>query len=108
MLIPVQSRVISYAPAAETMARNILRYVAAWQAPPRRNAVYVGTESGKQHLKASGIFARLNLRDRKPAYLLDIPRTLGYIVDLVPDYPELADLGALIRDRILPVLAQRQ
>jgi aminoglycoside/choline kinase family phosphotransferase len=33
----------------------------------------------QRHLKASGIFARLNYRDNKPGYLNDIPRTLGYI-----------------------------
>ena len=32
----------------------------------------------QRHLKASGIFARLNYRDNKPGYLKDIPRTLGY------------------------------
>ena len=62
----------------------------------------------QRHLKASGIFARLNLRDRKPGYLADIPRTLGYIVELAPDYPELAEIGALIGERVLPALAQRQ
>ncbi len=31
----------------------------------------------QRHLKASGIFARLNHRDGKPGYLDDIPRTLG-------------------------------
>jgi aminoglycoside/choline kinase family phosphotransferase len=62
----------------------------------------------QRHLKASGIFARLNLRDHKPGYLADIPRTLGYIVELGPDYPELADLEELIRERVLPSLAQRQ
>lgn len=33
----------------------------------------------QRHLKAAGIFSRLNLRDAKSAYLKDIPRTLGYI-----------------------------
>ena len=58
----------------------------------------------QRHLKASGIFARLNQRDGKPGYLKDIPRTLGYIVDLEPCYPELADLGKMLRDRVLPRL----
>jgi aminoglycoside/choline kinase family phosphotransferase len=58
----------------------------------------------QRHLKAAGIFARLNRRDGKPGYLKDIPRTLGYIVDLAPDYPELAELGAFIERRVLPAL----
>jgi len=34
----------------------------------------------QRHLKAAGIFARLNQRDGKPAYLADIPRTLAYVL----------------------------
>ena len=58
----------------------------------------------QRHLKAAGIFARLNIRDGKPGYLKDIPRTLGYIVEIAPDYPKLAGLAALIEDRVLPTL----
>ena len=58
----------------------------------------------QRHLKAAGIFARLNQRDGKPGYLQDIPRTLGYIVEVAPDYPELAELGELIEQRVLPAL----
>ncbi len=58
----------------------------------------------QRHLKAAGIFARLNIRDGKPGYLQDIPRTLGYIVDLVPEYPELAPLAKLLSVRVLPAL----
>lgn len=36
----------------------------------------------QRHLKASGIFARLNYRDGKPGYLKDIPRTLSYVADV--------------------------
>ena len=58
----------------------------------------------QRHLKAAGIFARLNRRDGKPGYLKDIPRTLGYIVELAPDYTELAELGSFIEQRVLPAL----
>lgn len=58
----------------------------------------------QRHLKAAGIFARLQLRDGKPGYLPDIPRTLGYVAELAPDYPELAWLGELIGERVLPGL----
>jgi aminoglycoside/choline kinase family phosphotransferase len=60
----------------------------------------------QRHLKASGIFARLNHRDGKPDYMLDVPRTLSYIVDLGSRYEELGFLTALINDRCLPGLEQ--
>ena len=59
----------------------------------------------QRHLKASGIFARLNQRDGKPGYLKDIPRTLGYIMGLVDDYPQLVELGKMLQDRIMPRLS---
>lgn len=58
----------------------------------------------QRHLKASGIFARLSIRDGKRGYLADIPRTLGYVLQVAPNYPELAELADLIRDRVLPRL----
>lgn len=54
----------------------------------------------QRHLKAAGIFARLNERDGKPGYLADIPRTLGYILRLQPDYPELTELCRLIKQTV--------
>ena len=53
----------------------------------------------QRHLKAIGIFARLNLRDGKPGYLRDIPRTLSYVLDVADRYPELAELRDLLRAR---------
>jgi len=47
----------------------------------------------QRHLKAAGIFARLNHRDGKPGYMHDIPRTLGYVSDVCSRYSELAGLG---------------
>ena len=61
----------------------------------------------QRHLKAAGIFARLNLRDGKSGYLKDIPRTLGYIVEVAPEYPELSELAVFIEERVLPALSQR-
>jgi hypothetical protein len=58
----------------------------------------------QRHLKAAGIFARLNNRDGKPGYMADIPRTLQYIVDLGPKYTELDFLVRLIDERCLPLL----
>ena len=62
----------------------------------------------QRHLKAAGIFCRLNHRDGKPGYLLDIPRTLSYIVDLAPRYAELDFLAQMISDRCLPQLGSRR
>jgi N-acetylmuramate 1-kinase len=50
----------------------------------------------QRHLKAIGIFARLNHRDGKPGYLKDIPRTLGYVVDVTERYPELRPLHRFV------------
>jgi len=50
----------------------------------------------QRHLKAAGIFARLNHRDGKSGYLADIPRTVGYISQLRGLYPELAPLIEMI------------
>jgi beta-galactosidase len=44
-------------PAAETLVRNILQYVAAWKPAPRRQAVYIGEPAGKRHLEYAGIAA---------------------------------------------------
>jgi aminoglycoside/choline kinase family phosphotransferase len=55
----------------------------------------------QRHLKAAGIFARLNHRDGKPGYLEDIPRTLGYIVEVSGRYPELAELGDFVAREVL-------
>ncbi len=61
----------------------------------------------QRHLKAAGIFARLNHRDGKPGYLADVPRTLRYIVQLQPEYPELEFLVPWIEARVLPGLESR-
>lgn len=50
----------------------------------------------QRHLKASGIFARLCHRDGKPAYLDDIPRTLGYVMQVSRAYADLLPLAQLI------------
>jgi len=58
----------------------------------------------QRHLKAAGIFARLNHRDGKPGYMADIPRTLQYIVELGPHYAELDFIVELVNDKCLPAL----
>ena len=51
----------------------------------------------QRHLKASGIFARLNYRDAKSGYLKDIPRTLEYVTEVGKDYPVLAPFIELVQ-----------
>ena len=58
----------------------------------------------QRHLKAAGIFSRLNHRDGKAGFMRDIPRTLSYIVELGPRYDELGFVVALIEQRVLPGL----
>ena len=50
----------------------------------------------QRHLKAVGIFSRLNIRDGKPGYLRDIPRTLGYVRQVCTDEASMTGLSALI------------
>ena len=50
----------------------------------------------QRHLKASGIFARLYLRDGKSGYLGDIPRTLTYVREVCSRYEELKSLHDLL------------
>lgn len=58
----------------------------------------------QRHLKAAGIFARLHIRDGKPGYLKDIPRTLNYVVAASARYAELQGLHDLLRVSVLPKL----
>ncbi len=58
----------------------------------------------QRHLKAAGIFARLNLRDGKPGYMKDIPRTLSYITELGDEYEELAFIADFVASQVEPKL----
>lgn len=58
----------------------------------------------QRHLKAAGIFCRLWLRDGRGDYLQYLPRTLGYLVELRPVYPELSELIAFLQTRVMPRL----
>ncbi len=60
----------------------------------------------QRHLKATGIFARLDQRDGKPNYLKDIPRTLSYVIDVSGRYDELQGLNQFLIS-IVPSLATR-
>lgn len=57
----------------------------------------------QRHLKAAGIFARLQHRDAKPGYLKDIPRTLAYVAEVCARYPQLNELRRIV-GRVLSAL----
>jgi N-acetylmuramate 1-kinase len=95
--------------------------VVEWALAFRREALAAGLECGpderqflrwfdlmgvQRHLKASGIFARLWHRDGKPGYLPDVPRTLCYVEQACARHADLAALGVLVRDRVLPAMRQ--
>jgi aminoglycoside/choline kinase family phosphotransferase len=52
----------------------------------------------QRHLKAIGIFCRLNYRDKKPNYLKDINRTMQYVISIGNKYNELSDFNSLINN----------
>lgn len=68
----------------------------------RRDADWIGVQ---RHLKVIGIFARLDHRDGKPKYLADVPRFFAYLEGVLPRYPELAPLHALIERKVKPAMA---
>jgi hypothetical protein len=67
----------------------------------RRDADWIGMQ---RHLKVLGIFARLQHRDSKPKYLADAPRFVAYLEDVLPRYPELAALQALLERHVVPTI----
>ncbi|MCQ8182170.1 phosphotransferase [Methylomonas sp. SURF-1] len=56
----------------------------------------------QRHLKAIGIFSRLHLRDGKPNYLADIPRTFAYVESVCARYPELDEFHRFLQDPLKP------
>ncbi|THB73199.1 MAG: aminoglycoside phosphotransferase [Gammaproteobacteria bacterium] len=56
----------------------------------------------QRHLKASGIFARLNHRDGKIGYLKDVPRTLNYILDVLSRHHDFEEFLELFQQKIAP------
>ena len=52
----------------------------------------------QRHIKAIGIFSRLNHRDNKDNYLQDIPRTYSYIEKTLKKYKDLTNLNEIFSD----------
>lgn len=55
----------------------------------------------QRHMKAAGIFSRLDIRDGKTGYLADIPRTLNYIRAVSAKTPELFDLHDFLETKVV-------
>ena len=70
----------------------------------QRDADWLGVQ---RHLKILGIFARLHYRDGKSKYLQDAPRFIAYLDEVLPRYPELQSLAALLETRIKPALCSK-
>ena len=49
----------------------------------------------QRHIKAIGIFSRLNYRDNKDGYLKDIPRTYAYVDKVLNKYEDLSNLNEI-------------
>lgn len=52
--------------------------------------------AAQRHMKAIGIFCRLNYRDGKKKFLNDIPRTMNYLTQTCAKYPELFEFAQLL------------
>ena len=52
----------------------------------------------QRHIKAIGIFSRLNYRDNKDIYLQDIPRTYSYIEKTLKKYKDLTNLDEIFSE----------
>jgi aminoglycoside/choline kinase family phosphotransferase len=54
----------------------------------------------QRHLKAIGIFSRLNYRDNKSSYMDDIPRTMNYVLSISEKYDDLKPFHTFVRQLI--------
>ena len=65
----------------------------------------------QRHIKVLGTFARLHLRDGKPAYLADLPLVIEYVLEVVDRYrheePLFAEFGDWFDRRLAPRVARQ-
>ena len=65
----------------------------------------------QRHIKVLGTFARLYLRDGKPAYLDDLPLVIRYVRDIAaaraPENPALAEFQRWFDERLSPLIANQ-
>jgi hypothetical protein len=77
-------------PAADSLVRNLFRYVVDWKPSPRRQAVYVGDPAGRRYLDLLGVPVRSYNGDK-----LDSQQAL---IVAVGGGPKLAENAAAIAD----------
>jgi len=75
-------------------------YLKSWE-EFQRDFDWMGMQ---RHLKAAGIFARLNLRDGKSGYINDIPNTCQYLLDVSARYSEFTAFNQWLAERFIPEL----
>lgn len=56
----------------------------------------------QRQLKVAGIFCRLAHRDGKRGFLDDLPRVLGYLLEVLSHHAALSELDRFIRARVAP------
>ena len=64
----------------------------------------------QRHLRVLGVFARLHLRDGKPAYLGDLPLVWHYVREVLAHYentPALRDFSGWLDDEVMPLVTQQ-
>ncbi len=61
----------------------------------------------QRHLKAAGIFCRLNYRDAKPGYMKDIPLTLRYVCDVAKSYNEFNEFTLWLETKVIKPLGAK-
>ena len=63
----------------------------------------------QRHIKVLGTFARLYLRDGKPAYLDDLPLVIHYVLEIAGKYagsePDIAAFHRWFERKLSPVIA---
>lgn len=61
----------------------------------------------QRHLKVLGIFARLSLRDGKHGYLQDLPLVIRYVVEMLQQYPDFADVLHWFHNELQPLISKQ-
>ena len=97
-----------------------LRWLEQYRQQLARNDLAVGTPQAFQagfdmcglqrHLRVLGVFARLHLRDGKPAYLNDLPLVWHYVREVLVHYeniPALSDFSGWLGAEVMPRIAKQ-
>ena len=61
----------------------------------------------QRHIKVLGIFARLSIRDKKSAYIQDMPIAMNYLLNAIEPIEQLSSFYQLLVDAILPKFKEK-